>query len=258
MSPTDPPDYPWYQVVTGRDLEQGDLLLGCPRFVFPTPLPVSTDGGVPFGKNAVNAVVLTQSCDLAVRADGRSQSPDVLLCQFVFEASVAGAGFWAKEESWEEVRKGRRPHPHLLNAAKLPGLDLDFMLVDFHQVFALPVGLVRGFAAGAGDRPRLRPPYREHLSQAFARLFMRVGLPADIPPFARKKQRPGKRRRGGRWPPRRVWSGRGRPGGRGQSRYTPVSPPLGVIVLRNTNWSTLSRTNRTAPSQYRKLAPPVW
>jgi hypothetical protein len=28
---------------------------------------------------------------------------------------------------------------------------------------------------------RLLPPYREHLSQSFARYFMRVGLPVDIP-----------------------------------------------------------------------------
>lgn len=27
---------------------------------------------------------------------------------------------------------------------------------------------------------RLLPPYREHLSQAFARYFMRVGLPQDL------------------------------------------------------------------------------
>jgi len=26
-------------------------------------------------------------------------------------------------------------------------------------------------------------PYREHLAQAFARFFMRVGLPVDISPF---------------------------------------------------------------------------
>ena len=30
------------------------------------------------------------------------------------------------------------------------------------------------------DRIRVLPPYREHLSQAFARFFMRVGLPQDI------------------------------------------------------------------------------
>jgi hypothetical protein len=32
-----------------------------------------------------------------------------------------------------------------------------------------------------GNRLRLCPPYREHLAQAFARFFMRVGLPSDIP-----------------------------------------------------------------------------
>ncbi|MBX9627276.1 MAG: hypothetical protein K2X82_25965 [Gemmataceae bacterium] len=182
MPPSDPSEFPWYGLARGTDLEQGDILLGCPRYT------LSAAGEtVAVVENAVNAVVLTQSCDLVVRANGRSESPDVLLCQFVFKAAVAGSDVWGKEDAWEEARKGRRAPVHVLNAAKLPGLDLDFILVDFHQVFALPVGLVRGFAAGAGDRPRLRPPYREHLSQAFARLFMRVGLPADIPPFARKR-----------------------------------------------------------------------
>jgi hypothetical protein len=32
----------------------------------------------------------------------------------------------------------------------------------------------------------LLPPYREHLSQAFARFFMRVGLPVEVPPFGRR------------------------------------------------------------------------
>jgi hypothetical protein len=40
---------------------------------------------------------------------------------------------------------------------------------------------MRQRAVRAGDRLRLLPPYREHLSQAFARYFMRVGLPQDIP-----------------------------------------------------------------------------
>ncbi len=29
----------------------------------------------------------------------------------------------------------------------------------------------------------LCPPYREHLSQSFAKFFMRVGLPTDVPHF---------------------------------------------------------------------------
>jgi len=39
---------------------------------------------------------------------------------------------------------------------------------------------LRGLAQRGEPRLRLRPPYREHLSQAFARFFMRVGLPTDI------------------------------------------------------------------------------
>lgn len=30
------------------------------------------------------------------------------------------------------------------------------------------------------QRLRLLPPYREHLSQAFARYFMQVGLPVNV------------------------------------------------------------------------------
>ena len=57
------------------------------------------------------------------------------------------------------------------------------MLVDLERVFTLSVDALRTFAESKGERVRLLPPYREHLSQAFARFFMRVGLPVDIPPF---------------------------------------------------------------------------
>jgi hypothetical protein len=92
-----------------------------------------------------------------------------------------------KQETWEEVRKGRRPFFHVLDACRIAGHEQDFALVDFHALFTLGVPLVREFAQTLGDRLRLLPPYREYLSQALARLFMRVGLPADIPPFVRKK-----------------------------------------------------------------------
>lgn len=182
MPDTDPPEFPWYSLASGAGLEQGDILLGCPRLA-----PAAAGDPVRGVEKTVHAVVLTQSCDLAVRADGRCEAEDVLLCQIGFRRELTGHKVWGKDDAWEEVRKGRRPHFHVPNAAQLPGLELDYVLIDFHQVFALPVDLVRAFAAGVGERPRLRPPYREHLSQAFARLFMRVGLPADIPPFTKKK-----------------------------------------------------------------------
>ena len=79
------------------------------------------------------------------------------------------------------------PFYHVLNECKIPGLEQDFALIDFHALFTLSVQLAQEFANQAGSRVRLLPPYREHLSQSFARLFMRVGLPTDIPPFTKKK-----------------------------------------------------------------------
>lgn len=58
-------------------------------------------------------------------------------------------------------------------------------IVDFHNVYGVPLEFARRFADGKGKRLRLLPPYREHLSQAFARFFMRVGLPTDIPKFTK-------------------------------------------------------------------------
>lgn len=54
-------------------------------------------------------------------------------------------------------------------------------LAELHRLYALPKEYLQSVASGTDLRLRLLPPYREHLSQAFARYFMRVGLPIDIP-----------------------------------------------------------------------------
>jgi hypothetical protein len=54
-------------------------------------------------------------------------------------------------------------------------------VVDFLELYTLPRGLLEALLRSRGvPRVRLLPPYREHLSQAFARFFMRVGLPQPI------------------------------------------------------------------------------
>ncbi len=158
---------------------------GCPRFVLPADAGTKDD--MVYSRASVDAVILSQSCDLALRADGDCEATDVLLCPFFDKAAFSSHPTYRKDEAWEEVRKGRRPFYHVLNQCKVPGHEQDFALIDFHALFTLSTPLVREFAKQAGDRLRLLPPYREHLSQAFARLFMRVGLPADIPVFGKKK-----------------------------------------------------------------------
>jgi hypothetical protein len=54
---------------------------------------------------------------------------------------------------------------------------------SIRRVYSLLVAFLRKTSLLNGRRLRLLPPYRENASQAFARFFMRVGLPVDIPPF---------------------------------------------------------------------------
>jgi hypothetical protein len=82
----------------------------------------------------------------------------------------------------EDARKGRLPAFHVLAESSIDGFKREVRVVDFRRVYSLPVPFMRR-RASLGSRLRLMPPYREHLSQSFARFFMRVGLPIDIPAF---------------------------------------------------------------------------
>lgn len=72
---------------------------------------------------------------------------------------------------------------HMIAGCQHGDWSQEISIVSFREVWSLPLDFVRRMAAAYGPRPRLRPPYREHLAQAFARYFMRVGLPVDIPAF---------------------------------------------------------------------------
>jgi hypothetical protein len=176
--------YPWYEIVGGDDIQQGDILEGCPVLVLPSQLPFDSPDPpsqvyeVPFERRDV--IVISQTCDMI---KGRERIPEVLLCAVWKKSDFAQESLMSKSEDWEIARKGRMPAFHVLNKCDLGGFKRDFSLVDFRTVHSLPLDLTREIATGLGKRMRLLPPYREHLSQAFARFFMRVGLPVDIPPF---------------------------------------------------------------------------
>lgn len=58
-----------------------------------------------------------------------------------------------------------------------------YQVVDFRNIYSVSLNFLSDLTMKKGERLRLLPPYREHLSQSFARFFMRVGLPVDIPAF---------------------------------------------------------------------------
>lgn len=176
-------DYPWYDIVIGDNIQQGDILESCPVLILSSKLSFDSPGtpsqlyDVPF--EARDVIVMSQTCDMV---KGREKISEVLLCA-IWKKSDFKSGLMSTNKGWEEARKGQRPGFHVLNKCDLEGFKRDFCIVDFRRVHSLPLDLTRELAAKLGKRIRLLPPYREHLSQAFARFFMRVGLPVDIPEF---------------------------------------------------------------------------
>lgn len=170
---------PWFNVVSGLDVEQGDLFENCPVFLPPEDLADRPSDSAVFVWEERDVVVMTQTCDLA---RGREKVTEILLCQ-VWNRSELTQGHLATPRGLEDVRRGNLPGFHLLAECALEGFSREIRVVDFRRIYSLPVAFLQRRGSAQGDRLRLLPPYREHLSQAFARYFMRVGLLVDIAPF---------------------------------------------------------------------------
>ena len=170
--------YPWYECVSGEDLQQGDIIEQCPLFSPPSDLR-KVKSETTFERVTRNVIVISQSCDLVQNQKSLSQ---VLLCT-VWDLSKFVEGHLATPKGKEDARRGNIPGMHMLGACDLDNYGRDPRIVDFRELHTLPLPFFRSVAAASGHRIRLLPPYREHLAQAFARFFMRVGLPVDIPPF---------------------------------------------------------------------------
>ena len=84
----------------------------------------------------------------------------------------------------EHLRRGHQPNYHLLNKCSIDeDFMTDFLIVDFRSVFGVPIKFLENKVARDEKRIRLLSPYKEHLAQAFARFFMRIGLPINIQSF---------------------------------------------------------------------------
>lgn len=178
-------EYPWYETIEGESLFQGDFLHD---FEVLIPEASAESDQVPAQYRKFDVVIMTQTCDIV---QGKVES--LLLCpcwdlwEFIKVAETKGVN-WGKDQR-EALRRANLPGYYLSNEANQDGLELGLTIVDFHEVYTAPTKLVKEFALRAGKRLRLLPPYREHLTQAFARFFMRVGLPVDIAP-EKLKSRP--------------------------------------------------------------------
>ena len=166
----------WWVPASGG-LAQGELLPGCLVPVVSERFGLETQD---IDVADADLIVITQSCDLA-----NLKATAVSLCRYysLTEFETINPSY-AKKGVWEEVRRGRREGLYMLASPTAPADNRAALVVDFRQIFSLPYACLANHAAARGDRWRLLPPYLEHFSQAFARFFMRVGLPAAVPAFA--------------------------------------------------------------------------
>ena len=180
-APETVPLYPWFGVVESDDLQQGDIFESCPVYFPPDELANNVEATT-FKWGERDLIVISQSCDLTKDPKNIDQ---VSLCETWRRSEYKEGTQLAKLDNLEKVRKGQMPRYHLLAPSEISGFERELRIVDLQQVHSLPVSFLRARAV-RGKRLRLLPPYREHLSQSFARAYMRVGLPIDIPPFKNK------------------------------------------------------------------------
>lgn len=173
--------YNWYDdVPSNSSIEQGDIVESC-RIIVPNEhhyqaILEERENTEPVDIKEINGIILSQSCDIQ-----NEKIDSVIVCPIWSLKEFISKGDWFKSSAArEDLRQGKFPEYHLLQRFDGEQLPDDFYFVDFHRIYSIPKSFLE---ATLKDKPhkRLLPPYREHLSQSFARYFMRVGLPVDIP-----------------------------------------------------------------------------
>jgi hypothetical protein len=175
----------WWEEISlisnNNTLRQGDYLLDCSVVNIRADFDVVNEEGKDrpiVDVDKVNLIVVTQSCDLENKnVSNVLFSPIYLVTEF----TEINPNF--NNKRWEEVRKGRIEGLYLLASTDNPEDPHKCLVVDFREVYSLPYEYLVRHTQTMDIRCRLKSPYLEHFSQAFARRFMRVGLPSAIPPF---------------------------------------------------------------------------
>jgi len=136
-----------------------------------------------------NFIILSQSCDLEKdKIDMVLISPIVPLYTFIEKNKQSFPTNVLSETQRKNMVKAldRLVAGHFIGACILHECDLSELysyplVVEFERVQSTPLKFLSGFVERSeGKRIQLQPPYRELLSQSFARFLMRVGLPEGI------------------------------------------------------------------------------
>lgn len=133
-------------------------------------------------RRKIDAVVLTQSCDI-----GKSSQESLLVAEIQDYMELYNAGgSYLKETGYRKaLARGTSISDFLLPPD--PWSLLNWSIVNFRNLYVVDS---EEFSAHHGSlvlKVGLASPYVEHLSQAYARFMMRVGLPIGLQAFEELK-----------------------------------------------------------------------
>lgn len=78
------------------------------------------------------------------------------------------------------ISKGKTLGRYMIGPCRLKKWENDVRIVDFQQAFSIPFPVLDETAERKKKWVTIKPPFREHLTQAFGRFFMRVALDSII------------------------------------------------------------------------------
>lgn len=164
----------WFEAC-GSELEQGDVVTDL-RVVTPVAEAVASNLlEYAFDERVVRAVVLTQSCDIP-----KKTQYNILVAEVHDYVTVARRFQHLQSTEYREaLSRGTAISDFLLPPETSGG---GWSIISFRDLYLVPKPLVVSAASNAGA-VRLLSPYREYLSQSFARFMMRVALPVTLSRF---------------------------------------------------------------------------
>ncbi len=175
----------WWTATSGAAHEQGELLRDFPVVRVESVEVAGDTAAVRSRVEVLDTIIVTQTCDLE-----NEKVANIVLARVTTWADFAAAQFAAGNTAVK--RSGFRRNlirgdipPLMLLHARESQPALDWSVVDFRELHVVDRGRVGAFVDQPGNRRRLRliSPYKEHFAQAFARFYMRVGLPHDARAF---------------------------------------------------------------------------
>jgi len=174
--------FKWYsEINNSNEIVRGDIIPKCyssfpDESIYSSIISENPEIEPEFNLLENDLIVLSQSCDI------KNEKIDSIVTCPIWELIelCRKNDYYNSTKGKENLRQGKEPAYHLLNKYSSNNINLPYSIVDFHRIYSLPKHFITKIAEKHTTRLRLLPPYREHLSQAFARYFMRVGLPLDI------------------------------------------------------------------------------